>query len=389
MKEKINQKEEQRKKAIALYKNKWNVKEICLALKCSRNWFYKWQKRYQSKQAKWYEEQSRSPKKVHNRRSKETEEKIIKTRKVLIENPYMQYGPQAIYYYLKEKGENPPPIWTITRVLRENKLSKPNRKHPYIPKGKKYPYEYNRCHQMDYVGPRYLSNKEKYYFNNILCCDTHYSQARIYSNQNSVNACESLLEFWSEIGIPDYLQMDNDISFWGSIKEPTAIGKVIRLCLANKVIPVFIPQREPWRNGKIERFNDTMQQAILCSAKYNDLKELQKATYNFCKIHNESHHYSTQSGMTPIKRIAYLQNSNIRVEKNVVDPKKNQKPSSGEIHIIRFIRTDLNFYIFGINYKLPTEADHEYILGKIDVNKNLLKIYNGQKMIAEYEFKIR
>jgi len=67
----------------------------------------------------------------------------------------------------------------------------------------------------------------------------------------------SLLRCWKAIGLPDYLQLDNELCFRGSNRHPRSPGIVIRLCLYFGVQPVFIPIAEPWRNGAIEKFNDT------------------------------------------------------------------------------------------------------------------------------------
>jgi hypothetical protein len=67
----------------------------------------------------------------------------------------------------------------------------------------------------------------------------------------------SLLRCWKAVGLPDFLQLDNELSFRGSNRHPRSPGLVIRLCLHFGVQPVFIPIGEPWRNGVIEKFNDT------------------------------------------------------------------------------------------------------------------------------------
>lgn len=138
--EKSKQNQELRKRAIELFKSNWKVTDICRTLNCSRKWFYKWQKRYKADEETQYEDQSRAPKHRPNRRSKVIEKKIIETRNKLVSTPFVQYGPQAIYYKLKDELEKPPEIWTISRVLKENNLSNPKRKQAYISKGKDYPY---------------------------------------------------------------------------------------------------------------------------------------------------------------------------------------------------------------------------------------------------------
>ena len=68
---------------------------------------------------------------------------------------------------------------------------------------------------------------------------------------------QSLLRSWKVIGLPDFLLLDNELSFRGSNRYPRSPGLVIRLCLHFGVQPVFIPMSEPWRNAVVESFNDT------------------------------------------------------------------------------------------------------------------------------------
>lgn len=388
MKEEIKTKEELRIRAMELFKNDWSVTQICKTLDCSRNWFYKWQKRYLSNNPGWYIEHSREPIHKPRRRLEIVEDQIIEARKELISKPYMQYGPQAIYYMLEQKGIKPPPIWTIARVIKQNELIKERRNNAYISKGKKYPYEYFLCQQMDFVGPRYLYSKARFYFHNMICCDTHYAHVMLCKNQNSNNVCNSILKFWKTLGIPDYLQMDNELSFWGSLNKPGALGNVIRLCLAHGVTPIFIPQGEPWRNGIIEHFNNKMQQAVLNSSKYDNIQQLQKATEEFCESHNQNHHYSTQDGMTPIKRLEFLENPYKNLDKNYSYPTEKLELEDGEIHIIRFIRSDLKFNMFGLSFTLPEETIYEYAKGVLITNEHRLKIYIDNDFVTDFNFKL-
>ncbi len=335
----------------------------------------------------WYKEQSRAPKTKHNKTDSDMEQVVLQTRKYLDSKPYFQYGPQAIYYAISQKGMNPPPVWTIARILKRHNITNSKRTTAYIPKDKAYPYgNYALCQQMDLVGPRYLRSKTRFYFHNLICCDTHYSQISVYDNQSAGNVCNSLIQFWKVAGIPDFLQMDNYLSFWGSLIKPNALGMVIRLCLLYGVTPIFIPVREPWRNGIIEHYNQKMQSAILSAREYTTTEELQKASDSFSIIHNKTHCYSVQDGMTPNKCMKNLNYPLVPLDKEYVLPKKRIPLKFGEIIIIRFIRSDLKFNIFRLSYKLPEETMYEYIKGTIITDEHRLIIFKDQKYITEYQF---
>jgi putative transposase len=385
-------KEQLRTRALELYNSNWSVTEICKTLNCSRKWFYKWLNRSQSnpdKSGQWFIERSRRPKTKKKKIDYNTEQLVLETRKKLISTPFMQFGPQAIYYDIKMRNLTPPPVWSIARILQQNQLTDKKRTGAYKPKGKKYPYDgYILSQQMDFVGPRYLSSKTRFYFLNIICCDTHYAQVVVLENQTSNNVCNNLISFWKTAGIPDFLQMDNDLSFWGSLIRPTALGKIIRLCLLHRVTPVFIPVREPWRNGIIEHFNNTMQGAVLNSGKFENIGQVQQAAEHFCQIHNQSHHYSCLDGLTPEQYRKKFNYPTVALPEDYTLPNKTLPLEGGEIHIIRFIRSDLKFNIFNLSFILPEETQYEYVKGVIITHEHKLKIFKEQKYITEFQFRL-
>jgi hypothetical protein len=55
----------------------------------------------------------------------------------------------------------------------------------------------------------------------------------------------SLLRCWKVMGLPDFLQLDNQLCFRGSNRYSRSPGLVSRLCLFFGVTPVFIPIAEP------------------------------------------------------------------------------------------------------------------------------------------------
>ncbi len=385
-------KEQLRRRALEFYNSNWSVTEICKTLNCSRKWFYKWLNRSQSNDPQWFKEQSRRPRTKKKKIDNNTEQLVLETRKKLMSTPFMQYGPQAIYYDIKMKNFTPPPVWSIARILKQNQVTHKKRIDRYEPKGKKYPYDgYLLSQQMDFIGPRYIHGNAgviRYYFLSMICCDTHYALAAAVENQSSSNVCNNLIHFWKTAGKPDFLQMDNDGAFWGSLIRPTALGKVIRLCLLNRVTPVFIPVREPWRNGIIEHFNNTMQSAVLNSGKFENIGQVQQAAEHFCQIHNQSHHYSCLDGLTPEQYRKKFNYPVFILQEDYILPNKALPLEEGEIHIIRFIRSDLKFNIFNLSLLLPEETQYEYVKGVIIIQEHKLKIFKEQKYITEFQFKL-
>lgn len=68
--------------------------------------------------------------------------------------------------------------------------------------------------------------------------------------------------FWGgrkRLRMPDNFQIDNTLSFSGSLKHPQGTGPLIRLRLNDVIEPWFIPKSEPRRSGMMELFIDRYQ----------------------------------------------------------------------------------------------------------------------------------
>ena len=378
--------EEIRIKAIDLYKDRQKVSAICAELIRSRVWFYKWLRRYQSGDKNWYKDVSKAPKTVFNKSSPAIESVVIRIRKELCNSKYSQYGAQTIYYELLKQGHTPPPIITINRILKRNNLVSEKIFHNKISKGKIYPYSYCLCQQMDFVGPRYLSGGIRFYFLNLIECETHCANIFVQANRDSRNICQNLIYFWKVFGLPDFLQMDNDLAFIGSLRHPGAFGNVIKLCFHLGVIPIFIPPAEPWRNGIIEHFNNLMQEHLLKKEIHNTLESLEDSANEFVLYHNNSHHYSSQKGMTPLQARKKYGHPYSLLDNTFSFSKTENNFLEGEIHIIRFIRSDLKFNFLGKSFKLPERAKYEYVLGILITHQHRLLIFKDQEYLTEFQF---
>lgn len=73
---------------------------------------------------------------------------------------------------------------------------------------------------------------------------------------------EALQTHWTRNGLPRFAQFDNDVRFQGGHNHPDVIGRVMRLCLALEVTPVFVPPLEMGFQGIIENFNGLWQQKV-------------------------------------------------------------------------------------------------------------------------------
>jgi len=190
----------------------------------------------------------------------------------------------------------------------------------------------------------------------------------------------SLLRCWKAIGLPDFIQFDNELSFRGSNKYPRSPGLVIRLCLHFGIQPVFIPIAEPWRNGCIEKFNDTYNRKFFRRQWFLSYASLKKQSKNFQRFHNKHHHYSCLNGKTPLEVLKASNFKQVTIGPNTKLPKLDHVPD-GNIILIRFIRSNRVLNIFGEKFKVSKELVYSYVKAVIVTKFHRLQIYLGDELV--------
>lgn len=376
--------EELRKQAIKRYENGESPKEICQSLNKSKSWFFKWLKRFQIDGENWAKSQSKRPYRVREKISRTIEQAVIETRKSLEKTLYAQIGALNISWQLNQQGMVAPPIPTINKILKRNNLV---RKRPkYEPKNIDYPSleikGSNYLHQFDVVGPRYLKTDGRFYSANIIDAYDHRCCINPICRQTKTDICDALVRSWQNLGIPNYLQMDNKLPGRGSNRYPHSFGLVIRLCLKLDIQPVFIPLKEPWRNGIVERFQDVFDKSFFRTQYFKGFGHVLKQAKNFELFHNQNHRYSTMNGKTP-KEMTY---GNLKLLSPNFKLPERLSIVPGYIHIVRFIRSNRILDIFGEKFPMPIEVEYEYVWATIDTKKEKLSVYHDSKLIEKLNY---
>jgi putative transposase len=371
-----------RLKAVKRYQAGESATTICRSLGKTRQWLYKWLKRIDEL------EQGPAPIRAHNRTAVEIEKAVIEVRKKLQANKYAQIGVNAINHELYLHGISPLPETTIKRILRREGLVR--KKSPYTPKGKAYPkpeaFCANNIHQADLLGPRFIKGDGRFYSLNIMDVATHRIKLNPCRRKDDESVAEGLIQTWKQLGIPDFLQMDNELSFRGSNRYPHSLGLVLRLSLLMKIQPMFIPQGEPWRNGEIERFQDTFDKAFFRSQIFCSFKELCLEAPKFERYHNEHYIYSCLKGKTPNHA---LQKDSIGISllpESFRLPNERILIEDGYIHFYRFIRSDRQLVIFGEKFTVPKDLVYEYEIATICTDIHTLQVRHDNQLVEAYEY---
>jgi putative transposase len=380
--------QQRRTQAISLYLQGKHPNTICKSLGRSRPWLYKWLKVYDPSNPHWARSQSRTPQRSPKKTAQAIVQLVCTIRKRLVKTKYAQKGAVAIQWQLEQLGVCPvPAIWTINRILkREGLLVKPI----YRPRSTAYPNLQatapNVAHQMDLVGPRYLKSKERFYGIHLIDIFSNAVALGAFASKRDIDIVQGVVDGWQRLGIPQFLQVDNELSFRGSNRYPHSFGLLIRLCLYLQVEIVFIPPGEPWRNGVVEKFNDVYDKLFFRQQQFKNLARLRPELLRFETFHNHSHRYAKLAQRTPWS--VHTAKSRRPLPKSFLLHRKRLPWREGKISFIRLTDHTGAVHFFSERFEIATNLVHEYVRGTIFTKQNLLKFFHQGKIVKVFRYKV-
>lgn len=284
-----------------------------------------------------------------------------------------------------------PSLRTIDRVLQRHNLTSPRfhlaRRVPQSTYPGPQAHDTNQIHQVDLVGPRYLTgSKTQYYF--YLCKDA-FDQA-IYAEFHAGNDMAQILLFlihaWQHLGLPQTVQFDNGRQFYGSGRYPRSLNRVIRLALRLGVEPVFIPEASPERNGSVENFNGWFQPLLLQHA-FARPSDVRREVRRLVLTVNEQHVHQALGFRTPIqyRRGKRLQKLPARFNLDL----QSIPVAAGKITFIRRVPQQGYIDILGESVKVGRRLRFHYVRVTVETHTQKLKVYLNGRLIRQCVFKLR
>lgn len=365
-----------------------SVSAICRSVGRSRRWLYYWLRRYSPADVHWADTHSRAPHRYPRKTSLAIEELVCEIRRRLVAQKYAQRGAIAIQWELRRLDITAiPNVWTINRILRRHGLSAKPR---YKPRGTLYPSlranAPNIVHQLDLVGPRYLHGGVRFYGLQLMDAYTNAVALEIIDGKRDTAIVQGLLHAWRRLGLPRYLQLDNELSFRGSNRYPRSLGLLLRLCLQLGVEAVFIPEAEPWRNGIVERFNNVYDKLFLRQHQFRNLDDLQRRLREFEHFHNHNHRYAKLHQRTP----SAVHRGQLRKPPSTITPETIRRLpwKNGCISFIRLTDQTGAVRFFSERFTVNNSLVHEYVKGTIFTRKAVLCFSHQGRSIKRSRYRI-
>jgi hypothetical protein len=166
-------------------------------------------------------------------------------------------------------------------------------------------------------------------------------------------AVAALLEHWREVGLPGFVQFDNDMIFQGTHRYPDALGRVIRLSLSLGVVPVFVPPNEMGFQAMIESYNGWWQARVWVRWQHPSVAALQERSRRHVSALRQHRAARIEAAPTrrafpadwrldlkrrPRGRLVYLRRTNAQGEVNLL----GQTWKVSEVWPSRLVRCDVD-----------------------------------------------
>jgi IS30 family transposase len=384
-----------RQQAIALYLQGWNKSEIARKLKRSRRWVHRWISRYEpGAPAKSLQDHSRAPKHIpweYPKRIKRMaiQIRIERERGKRAKYQYALVSAQAIYYEMRELGISPLPtpdtihLWLqqAGQIRKRKSRKEPNPTYPILPCK-----AVNDVQELDFKGPFYLQDhSHKYYLMVLRDKRSKKTALRALANKSMDAILDFLVSAWQKMGCPKRLKMDNCLDFRGSNRHPRSPSKLMRVCLDLGVQPVFIPIREPWRNGVVENLNGLLNRFLFRLQTFEMEKQLHKAVQCLETAINTKHRLPALDGKTPRE---FADTAKLRYPPANYDWRtRDLQLLKGKVTFLRFVRksgritlTAKDKFLIGKKYKW------HYVTANVDVAKKKLHVICQGKHIRSFDY---
>ena len=297
---------------------------------------------------------------------------------------YALVSAQAIYYELRDLHVSPLPsprtihLWLkqAGQITKHKARKGPNPTYPDLPC-----QAVNDVQELDFKGPFYLKDHaHKYYLMVLRDKLSKKTALRALSNKSMDAILDFVVDAWQRMGCPKRLKMDNCLDFRGSNLYPRSPSKLVRVCLDLSVQPVFIPLREPWRNGVVENLNGLLDRFLFRTHTLATEKQLYQAVQRMETTINTTHRLPALQGKTPQE---FAANARLRYPPAHYDWRtRDLQLVKGNVTFIRFVRksgritvTAHDKFLIGEKYKW------QYVMAVVDVAKKKLHvIWQGKRL---------
>lgn len=317
-----------------------------------------------------WSDRSHTPQKHANKTAAHIERKICAVRKKLEKEGALGFsGALSIHQVLQHTNtlRSVPSVRTIGRILkRRGLLDRPRRiRNAAPPAGWYLPGLADRLVDMDCFDVIEDLGMDRFGLFQVFTARTLWAplaEAWPCKVASTTFILEALQAHWRRNGLPRFAQFDNDVRFQGGHNHPDVIGRVMRLCLALGVTPVFVPPLEMGFQGVIENFNGLWQQKVWSRFHHENLDALTQKSQRFSLAYRQ--HLARTRELHPPRR---------SVPKHF-DIDWQQRPS-GVVIFLRRTNEGGAVKLLGHSWEIDPLWQHRLVRSEVDLDSNEITFY--------------
>lgn len=394
MNEKNPQEIESRRQAFKLFESGKSVAQILKRIPRSRSWLFKWKERFERDGWRALDSLSKAPASSPQQHSEDTVELVLRIRDRLEKSDIGLIGPRQIQTEIKRQHlmKSPPSLASIKRWLKQAEyigVSEPLTNQAYYP-------TFQMADDLailscDWIA-RYLTGGEKVFVFHTINLRTHELAQTIRTDKSAQSAYDHLLEACSILGLPDFLQIDNDAAFTGLGRTKPVFGRVLRLLLYLGIEVIFIPPGEPKRNHVVERANGIWARSFWEKAHFSSVRAVQRKAPKFLDWY-ENYAPPSLHGKTVKQAAAEQRLTKLRQRQSAQIPPELPL-TAGRLHFIRRVDTAGEINILKEQWKVSKTIAGDYVWATIDLSRKELTIYSRHslrskpRLLRQYEYEI-
>ena len=364
-----------RRKAIRMRLRDSIQQEVLARVHRSRAWLSKWQKRFDQQGASGLHSRSRRPNHTPTMYSLRIRRLIVQTRRRLVKQKVGLIGARAIRRELRKVSgdKSLPSLSTIKRVLRrQGMIAQPHQgKRVYFPK----PLQVmsGNLHALDWTC-RYLEDGLKIYAFHTLNLHTRTCTQTIATGKSYETVRAHCLHTWKTLGIPQFLQLDNDAAFCGGYKAPRIFGQFVRLCLCLGIELIFLPIAQPEHNGEVEELNGLWGRAFWERRHFTSFAQVCRTSPTF--IHWYMTEYIPPFLIDTTPKQAQCRETLPRLTaKHVLHLPDPLPITAGRIHFIRQVQPDGSITVLNESWKVSKRLAGKYVWATLMTHCRRLEIW--------------
>ena len=376
-----------RRQAIRLWLKGTRPKDFLRHVQRSWAWFSKWRQRFRQQGPSGLKSRPRRPRRTPTACAPRIVRLIVQTRRHLARQRVGLIGPRAIRRELRQLklGRHLPWVPTIKRVLRAQGLVT----RPLQPTGVYCPRPLaivDGClHATDWTC-RYLENGPKVYAFHTLNLRTRACAQTIAADKSTITVIVHLVDTWKTLGIPQFLQLDNDAAFCGGYKVPRVFGQFVRLCLYVGLELIFLPVAEPERNGEIEQLNRLWGHAFFDKRHFGSVRHVGRASPTFVQWYLTRYAPPHLGDQTPAQ--AQRREGRRRLTARQIAQLPDPLPiTAGRIHFIRQVTPQGTISLLNETWTAGQRLAGKYVWATITTHRRRLEIWYRRS--AQHDSQLR